>query len=744
MAPPSKKLRLGLTMEEWMKLSLKAGITAVIDKWGDPNSHKKRDLKADLLEKALTAVENSNPIPTQAEVLALISSKTPKPQLPALKGLPNGLPKDPFPRITIAMFDNPQTPENPKLPVSQGPLSRPAASQHERPPSAGISTPSGPPKDGSTQKDVHFTVHDPQYDPQLEDGLELVAGNFHDQLTGLLSRYFHRVPMPSAGEQEEPLPVRDEGDLSDLNALQLADLFDNEHDPCITSYSLAFRNFSTRDYFPGRTDRNYSCRGRGPVWSDNSCALDTVIVAGKLLDIGRIVCDTGPYTWQEYASRADIFGKACLQLFREPWGILTEAESIRRRDQFYHLAIAESSKMGSSSKLAKHGSFQSSVKLWDQCTTMAIQFSYTQFSRNFCLACQQQTRLYPEPDARNRQPPLGTVYGDIMFDELSDHSTERPDMQQMLTRHFGTPSPSRVHQGCTSAADGERTVQTRIRVVDHGGLSPRLVIKPSTNYRNIRGATNDKITFTYLTLEGQAEGHGPWQQTGLRERTATYRWLGGIYKHNQHYRVYWQDSEYIVSNGNVKVYDGKLFSGAIVGEFPPCKPGFKVPREWSDGTDLLFYEEINEYDRKRVMAEVRTVLTGVLAGFGKSQPPAQPPAIQIKAAGTPIAKKKPAAPQIAPKRTAAPSPAGSKKLAAPSPAGPKKPAATKASQQARSKSAEFTTPAKRRGRQGKTKSAGTTPDIKSSHKGQKRPADDSDLDELPKLKRAKLTVTKTP
>ncbi|MCJ1433735.1 hypothetical protein MMC27_003100 [Xylographa pallens] len=734
MAPPSKKLRLGLTMEEWMKKSLKAGIATVIDTWGDPNSYQKKELKANLLEKALTAVENSNPTPTQAEVLALISQKNPKPQLPA--------PKSPLPKVAKAMLNSPQTPQNPKISGSQEPSSRPATGQRGRLPSIGKSTPSGPPKDGSTKRDVYFTINDPQYDPQLEDGLELVAGNFHDQLAGLLSRYFHRVPMPSTGEQEKPPPVREEGDLSDLNALQLADLFDNEYDPCLTSYTLAFRNFSTRDYFPSRTDRNYSCRGRGPVWSDNSCALDTVIVAGKLLDIGRIVADTGPSTWQGYASQADKFGKACLQVFREPWGILTEDESIRRRDQFYHLAIAESSIMGSSSRLAKHGAFQSSVKLWDQCTGVATQFTYAQYSRNFCISCQQQTRLYPEPDALDTQPPLGMVYRDITFDEIPADSTERLDMQQMLTRHFGTPRPSRVHQGCTVAADGERTVQTRIRIVTRGGLPPRLVVKPSTNYRNIRGATNDKITFTYSTLEGQAEGQGPWQQTGLRERTATYRWLGGIYRYGQHYRVYWQDSEYIVSNGNVKVYDGKLFSGAIIGEFPPCEPGFKVPSEWSEGADLLFYEEINKQDRKSVMAEVHTVLMDIIASLGNSQPLAQPPATQTKAGkspakqkpatGTPISKKKPAAPPTVPKKTAAPPPAG-----------PKEPAVTKASQQARSKSADIATPAKQRSQQGKTKSADTTPDMKSSQKGEKRPFDGGNSDELPKLKKAKFTITKT-
>ncbi|MCJ1384467.1 antigen identified by monoclonal antibody Ki-67 [Xylographa soralifera] len=771
MAPPPGKL-LGLTFNEWYTAGYKNGIMAVIDRWGDPLSYKKNFLKQALLEIAWTALQNFNPRPTQTEVRTLISNNNPGPQVPATRA---PIAPTPQPVAPIAPSPQPVTPKAPKPPSSQGSSSKSGTDGHGRPSGASTGTPSGPPSQGIQPKDssrVYFTINQPHYDPQLEDGLEIQQENFHSQLKGLLSRYFHRVCVPSDGEEEELPPLRPVSDFGDLSQLLLDDVFDNKHDPCVTSYKLAFRDFPARDYQHGRTGRDYSCRGRGPVWQANSCALDTVLVVAKLLDIGRIREDTGLETWQEFLGQRDAFGQDCLRIFREPWDILTAAESIRRRDEFYHQAIEVSKSRGALARLKGHGLFQSSLRVWDLCTEPAMQFRFSQFSRSFCISCKQQTRLFPEHDGEDIHPPKGTEQRDITFRELEADSTERPDMGQMLTRHFEAPDPSMPHKGCTGAAAGQITVQRGMRILQKGGLPARLVVKPGINYRNIRGATNDRITFTYSTLEGEpplnavdptrGKLFGPWQQTGLRKRTVTYRWLGGIYKHKEHYRVYWQDSEYFVSNGNVKVYDGKLFGGAIVGEFPPCEPGFKVPTEWSEGADVLFYELINESDRDAVMAVAQKVMKPVLADMAKqaaskspavekraatqpavTQPAAtQPAATPTKATKSP-ATKKPAAPPATPTLAVSKASAATKKPATSTLAVSKASAATKkpATSTLAVPKASAATKKPATATLAVPKSPAVTP--ASTPQDKKRPADGNTSDGTPRTKKAKITKTTT-
>ncbi|MCJ1396344.1 hypothetical protein MMC18_009233 [Xylographa bjoerkii] len=695
--PPGRLL--GRTFEEWIGMSYKNGIMAVIDRWGNPNSYKKNQRKAELMALAWTALQNFNPMPLPADVEGLICNAHPAAQRPAPRSTagPSGTPGTPgLPGIP----DTPGTPGTP-IDVDAEPI-RGSSSGHapsglssaggtssgraptgtssagntpggptpsgtsstgntpggrtpsglssatttpNRPPSTGNTpsgrTPSGlssagntpirPPSTGNTPSGhtpevretptrVRFTINKRPIDPQQDDGLQITQGHFEDQLAGLLLRYFHRVPAPSIGGREEGPPVRPASDLGNVRRLQLDDAFDNQHDPNITSFRLSFRNFPAGAYLPAEGDRDYPNRGRGPVWRANSCALDTVIVAARLLDIGHIEADTGLLLRDHWVEQLQPFARACVQLFRARWEIFTEAESIRRRDEFFQHAIAESQRMGPASRLRGQGLFQSSIRFWDLCTEMADQFNYRQFSRSFCTSCQRQLRMYPA--SGGPLPPVGSLNRDVAFDEVGANLIPRPDMQQMFQRHFGAPNPSRNHQGCTGQAGGQSSVQRGRRIVSPDGLPVRLVVKPSVDYRDIPGATNDRITFTYSTLEGvtteTVDGQqGPWQQGELRQRTATYRWLGGIYEHGAHYRVYWQDSDYVTSNGNVKVYDGRLFSGAILGEFPPHAAGSKVPALWARGADMLFYELINEDNRDDIAGRAQTVLIDTLVHVGK-------------------------------------------------------------------------------------------------------------------------------
>ncbi|MCJ1401386.1 hypothetical protein MMC11_004599 [Xylographa trunciseda] len=648
---------LGNTFDEWYKLGLKNGIMAVIDRWGDPLIYRKQQSKAELLAIAWAALRTFNPMPLPTEVQALISQSHPPTQQPAprivvhppgaagpadaagtagtpivVDDVPATGPSSGLVSSGVSSADNtPSKPEPPKKPAAgllspdTTPLKTPLTSEKplENPPSGSTMGEPGVSASKSRDRTTLFTINKRAQDPQSTDGLNITGANFQDQLAGLILRYSHRVPTPSVGGTQDPLPQRNARDLRAIvRSQQLENAFDNEHDPRISSFRLSFSNFAEGDYQAAMYDRDYRVRGRGPVWHANSCALDTVIVAAQLLGIGRIQNDTGTIPRDEWLEQLDPFPSVCVQIFSEPWEIFTEAESIRRRDTFLRYAIRESEDWGASAKLRPHGMFQSSSSLWKACTQMADQFKYREFRRNYCTACDQQTRLWPEP--ATGRPLVGTLAQHITFTQLgADESTKITtfNMEDMLQRHFGAPASLRNHTNCQGANSGSTSLRAGRRVISPEGLPARLVVEPSFEFRNIPGATNDRITFTYATVEGNmvsTDGQPPqWQQSGVHERTVSYRWMGGIYQRNKHFRVYWQDSKFASSNGNVKVYDGMLFGGAIIGEFPPIKAGHKVPAAWADGADVLFYERINDDDSDAVIASAQTYVADVLAGRGK-------------------------------------------------------------------------------------------------------------------------------
>ena len=68
------------------------------------------------------------------------------------------------------------------------------------------------------------------------------------------------------------------------------------------------------------------------MWSNNSCWMDSVIVAGMLLDAGSIVADRGGEANWEQSLNA--FGQMYLDTLSMNWDGFTEADSIIHRDLF--------------------------------------------------------------------------------------------------------------------------------------------------------------------------------------------------------------------------------------------------------------------------------------------------------------------------------------------------------------------------------------------------------------------------
>ena len=575
-------LLLGSDFDEWLKRGKIVGIKAVIDYYGAPNSYRYNDKKEVLMRMAWAVLHSTNPPPPRTDVEALIAG--------------GAIPSLPTPAET--------PPTGPPVPPgSNAPSTGPPVAPGSNAPPTGPPVPPGP----NAPRYGVFTVNKAPLNPELDGGIQLTSSPFADKLASLLQKHFHRTPEPSVAPtvEEGPAPGKDISD--DPSAVQLQDIYDNEHDPNVTSVKLHFLNLAAHIYEIDPRGREYAFRGRGPVWRNNSCAFDCVIVAARLLGVGRLRADTGSTPANEWAQQD--FHRHCLAAFHRRWEILKEAQSIAHRDIFANLAVTHTP---SASPL---GQYQRVGDLWTNCTVMANQFSFNQFLRSFCTSCRQQTSLRPLPEDAE-EVPAGNVQREVQF----VHGSEGP-MQQLLQRHFGTPDPSSIHADCTRPAAGTTSLIRRMRVIRTDGLPVRLVVRPASSYRNISGSTNDNITFNYWTLEGKilsdGERAGQWEQGALQQRKVTYRWLGGIYHRGSHFRVYWQDSDYATSSGNVKIYDGMRASGAIIGEIPPSAPESKVPSAWADGTDCLFYERINEDNRTQIMEEANHICSETMAGRSK-------------------------------------------------------------------------------------------------------------------------------
>ena len=322
----------------------------------------------------------------------------------------------------------------------------------------------------------------------------------------------------------------------------------------------------THDYFISGRGKSYPVRGNGPPWENNSCAFDCCLVAARLLKVGSINADFGASSKTAWFESLDTFHREFVQALDHDWDTSSRSINVRKRNETLDSYVfAFNRNAEHPSDRISLGSFQSAVHLWTFCTSMACQFVLKTRRVSWCAVCgagRSLTSFIPQTAV--------DVEGTL------EDAEQGRSMEQILQRQFGpmvSRNPPKLHDcGATSRSRRRNEIQ--------GYLPVRLVLTPQQHYRNIRNATADRITFTYLS-------------SVRREQEVTYRWLGGIYNRNQHYRLYWTDTAYQHPSGLIKVYDGMAAAGTIIGGIPPDHPDDKIPDFWADGTSLLFYERVD-------------------------------------------------------------------------------------------------------------------------------------------------------
>lgn len=311
----------------------------------------------------------------------------------------------------------------------------------------------------------------------------------------------------------------------------------------------------------------YECsfRGRGPVWRNNSCAIDCAIVAGRLLDAGSTIIDRGEdaMAWEEQLTELE---KAFLDTLEMNWDVFPAQTSSDQRDRFWQV-------------IARHmqgvaiGQSMSVTALWVEATKSFGQFKFSYTEEKTSCSC------------KGNRTRSSFIRASLVTPPFCQTDIDGVRMETLLRRFFSHETPTDCRY-----CDKKGVVITR-RVFHN--LPMRLVVQP--HHEALPRNHTSNISFPYH------------DETG-REQSATYRWLGGIYcartvasdedngeQTVHHFRVYWTDAERgEVDNGEIRMYDGMRNLGLIVGNITPLHRDDRVPEPWwkDVAIPLLFYERV--------------------------------------------------------------------------------------------------------------------------------------------------------
>lgn len=370
----------------------------------------------------------------------------------------------------------------------------------------------------------------------------------------------------------------------------------------VSRQGMAKPNFDTQAGLLN-AGRFYPHRGRGPTWRNNSCALDCCIVAAMFMNVGSTVIDMGSANSH---NRVPTLQWEFVRMVNENWDFLAGRPSWERRNTFLETIISVLNAEAPRGPQLALGNYLAATAIWAHCTSAFQQFTYTESRLRICRICKGSAQLnQPNRHFRVTLANLGTEF-----------KGQHPTMQQLLARHFGADS----FRVCSFQCKIQPTIAERRRQI-HGGLPPRLVVQPAEDYRDIRYATADNITFQYQDENGN-------------QHDVTYRWLGGVYNRASHYRTYWTDGSTLDPGGHVKIYDGMVTEGSIVGGIPAARPHGWVPATWANNTDILFYERVVAPNLEIALGQVTTMLnssqnllptpTGTPGSTGASVTPSGP------------------------------------------------------------------------------------------------------------------------
>lgn len=299
----------------------------------------------------------------------------------------------------------------------------------------------------------------------------------------------------------------------------------------------------------------FPLRGRGPVWNENSCAADCVIMAGLLLDAGCTRIDRSNNRTAEFTDNE----KSFIEITNVPWDTFDEKMSMRVRDEFLQRFIDSQLHLRMGKPLPPWA-------VWSQVTKNFAQFRYHHIERVTPCQCEKS------------QPFINSHQGSCILPGYRKGDDKGVSAATLIERCFYSRKSFPCKRcGHPLGVTGERKI---------GQLPLRLVMTFDQKTR-LRNHTQH-LKFRYIDYED-------------KKQVAHYRWLGGVYNNEEHARVYWTDAKRGEdTGGDIMMYDSQLTQGALFGGIPAFKAEDRVPLEWVNhrSIPLLFYERVLDPSRE--------------------------------------------------------------------------------------------------------------------------------------------------
>ncbi|KAI9871116.1 MAG: hypothetical protein M1830_003298 [Pleopsidium flavum] len=322
-------------------------------------------------------------------------------------------------------------------------------------------------------------------------------------------------------------------------------------------------------------------RGRGPIWEANSCALDCCVVAGIFLDAGSTEADKGSGKRADWAASLTSVQVAFVKAVKLDWTSMTGVTGKTSRDELFNAFLLSHNKnirkATPNAPLLARGRFIPTVSVWDLCTMNFHQFTFLTRYRFVCKSCGFH---------REDQTITPQSFASIELNPNEEKQPKKPSFEHLLRRFFDE-TPGKDCKTC-----GNKGCRVRRRIVI-GDLPPRLVVQPNPAMRYMQNSTSDKVSLEFEDADGHTQ-------------TAVYAWIGGIYLYKNHYRTYWNDGKIGDKQRLLRLYDGMVIDGIILGGVKPANARKRrVPQEWDDGADLLFYERVDNPAVETVLNIVR-------------------------------------------------------------------------------------------------------------------------------------------
>lgn len=307
-------------------------------------------------------------------------------------------------------------------------------------------------------------------------------------------------------------------------------------------------------------------RGRGPVWADGSCAIDTVIVIGMLTQAGCTMIDRENGMEEKFTE----IEKAYIQVTNMNWEAFDDKVSVELRHSFYNLLCDHIPDI-------KRGESVPPWVVWAESTRNFAQFQIKYFEepKDACSMCQvAETDRIP-------------VIGNCLTPYKRDGDDQGIEMSKLIDRAWGLDP---VHYSCGNCLEPKGP--SRLRYVAQ--LPLRLVVTTGPRFRVLGHTQNQK--FVYRDARGNIQ-------------TAIYRWIGGVYYKNDHVRVFWNDSERGEFDlGNLRKYDGQDAGGVIIGNVAPYSQDERIAPEWlQEGIPIAMYELVINPSADMLHAAAETI-----------------------------------------------------------------------------------------------------------------------------------------